>query len=273
MTTPTTILITGATDGLGLGLAHHFSSLGADLIIHGREEGKLERIASEIEKVGRSGRPRTVLADLSDLSQVHQMNDQILSFTSRLDAVNNAGIGAGDPNSADRQISADGYELRFAVNYLSGFLITTELLPLLARTQSARVINVSSRGHAAINFDDLMVEHPYDGVRAYGQSKMAQIMSTFEFARRVSPADVTFNCLHPATYMPTKMVFEYAGRSINSIADGVTATSRLVTSDDLSLVSGKYFNGLDKANANVQAYDEGACATLWNLSVEMTNSQ
>jgi NAD(P)-dependent dehydrogenase (short-subunit alcohol dehydrogenase family) len=185
------------------------------------------------------------------------MIDQILSFTSRLDVVaNNAGIGAGNPTNSHRQVRVNGYELRFAVNYLAGFLINAELLALLRSTKSARVINVSSRGHTAIDFDDLMVERPYDGVRAYRQSKMAQIMSTFEFARRIAPGDVTFNCLHPATFMPTKMVLKYAGRSISSISNGVTATSRLVTSDELSLVTGKYFNGLEEARAAEQAYDE-----------------
>ncbi len=214
-----------------------------------------------------------MLADFADLKQVRDLAATVAGQSGRLDVlVNNAGIGGGEPDGRERRASADGYELRFAVNYLAGFLLTMELLPLLRATGNARIVNVASIGQYPIDFDDLMIERRYQGGRAYGQSKLAQIMSGFELAARLEPAEVTVNSLHPSTYMPTKMVLAEVGHSIDSIADGVAATHRLIADPRLTGVTGKFFDRSRPARANDQAYDEAARAELWRRSVELTGA-
>nr|WP_296070654.1 SDR family NAD(P)-dependent oxidoreductase [uncultured Actinoplanes sp.] len=259
----TTILITGATDGLGLALAHRLAADGARLILHGRDPQRLDRVAGELGAT-------PVLADLADLAQVRRLAAGVRDVTDRLDVlVSNAGIGSGEPDGRQRRVSADGYELRFAVNYLAGFLLTRELLPLLQASAPARVVYVASLGQHPLDFDDLMIEHGYDGQRAYGQSKLAQIMSGFELASRLQPGEVTVNSLHPATYMPTKMVLREIGHSVDSLELGVAATHQLITSPGLAGVTGKFFDRTREARADAQAYDPKARALLWTRSIEM----
>jgi len=155
------------------------------------------------------------------------------------------------------------------VNYLAGFLLTLELLPLLRSLAPARVVNVASLGQHPLSFDDLMIEHGYSGTRAYGQSKLAQIMSGFELAGRVPATEVTVNSLHPATYMPTKIVLEEIGHQIDSVDDGVSATHRLVIDNALAVTTGRFFNQTRDMRADAQAYDARARAELWRRSLEL----
>ncbi|HUY44771.1 MAG TPA: SDR family NAD(P)-dependent oxidoreductase [Streptosporangiaceae bacterium] len=270
MTESRAIFITGATDGLGRALAHRLAADGAHLILHGRDPGKLERTADDIQRSHDVDRPRTLCADLADLSQVRRLAAEVRDAAGELGVfVSNAGIGSGEPDGHERRTSADGYELRFAVNYLAGFLLTVELLPLLRAAAPARIVNVASIGQHPIDFGDLMITRGYTGARAYGQSKLAQIMSGFELASRVPAGEVTANSLHPATYMPTKIVIDELGYSIDSIADGVAATSRLVSDPSLDGVTGRFFDRTEEARANAQAYDDAARAELWRRSLEL----
>ncbi|MGI8336006.1 SDR family NAD(P)-dependent oxidoreductase [Actinomadura scrupuli] len=272
MTDQRTIFITGATDGLGRALAHKLASDGATLILHGRDPGKLDRTADDIRDTHRAQRPRTVLADLSDLSQVQRLATDVREATDRLDVfVSNAGIGGGRPDGRTRRTSVEGHELRFAVNYLAGFLLTLELLPLLRRSAPARIVNVASIGQHPLDFEDLMIEHDYSGMRAYGQSKLAQIMSGFELATRLPADQVTVNSLHPATYMPTKIVLEEIGHHIDSLDEGVTATHRLVSSNALAATTGRFFDRTRDTRANAQAYDTLARTELWNRSLNLVS--
>ena len=263
-----TVLITGATDGLGRALAERLAADGARLILHGRDPARLARVADDIDG---DLRPLTFVADLAELAQVRQLARDVLGVTSRLDVlVSNAGIGSGLPAGRKRATSADGYELRFAVNYLAGFLLTLELLPLLRQSAPARIVNVASLGQHAIDFDDIMITRGYSGSRAYGQSKLAQIMSGFELASRVPAAEVTVNSLHPATYMPTKMVLLEVGRQVDTMETGVTATRRLVSDPALAGVTGRFYDRTREAKASPQAYDGAARAALWQRSLELT---
>jgi NAD(P)-dependent dehydrogenase (short-subunit alcohol dehydrogenase family) len=263
----TVILITGATDGLGRGVAQRLAEHGATLMLHGRNPVRLAETAAALG----SDRVSTHVADLSRLADVRALADDVERSTDRLHVlVNNAGIGSGKPDGTTRQESADGHELRFAVNYLAGFLLTQRLLPLLRRSAPARIVNVASLGQAPIDFDDVMLHHNYSGGRAYSQSKLAQINFTFELAERLDADEVTVNSLHPATYMPTKMVLEQVGYSVDSLEEGIEATVRLAVAPELDGVTGKFFDRQEEAAAQPQAYDREARRRLWELSEQLT---
>jgi NAD(P)-dependent dehydrogenase (short-subunit alcohol dehydrogenase family) len=262
-----TVFITGATDGLGRALAVRLARDGANLILHGRDAARLAQTACEC--CGAS-EPVTVQADLAELAQVRGLAAEVARRADRLDVfVSNAGVGSGLPDSRERQTSADGYELRFAVNYLAGFLLTLELLELLRSSAPARIVYVASIGQHPLDFDDLMIERGYSGTRAYGQSKLAQIMSGFELAGRLTAAEVTVNSLHPSTFMPTKMVLEERGTSIDTLEQGVAATYRLIADPELVGTTGEFFDRTQEARANPQAYDPEARAELWRRSEQL----
>ena len=268
-----TILITGATDGLGRAVAERLAAQGSRLLLHGRDPERLAATARSIaEATGNEG-INTHRADLASLDEVRALAADVQSSTTELHGlVNNAGIGSGKPDLTTRQESRDGYELRFAVNYLAGFLLTQLLLPLLRRSAPARIVNVASIGQAPIDFDDVMLEHAYSGARAYGQSKLAQITSGFELAERVPADAVTVNSLHPGTYMPTKIVLDQVGHSIDSLETGVESTVRLATAPELAAVSGRFFDRESEARVEDQAYDPRARRRLWELSRELTGA-
>jgi NAD(P)-dependent dehydrogenase (short-subunit alcohol dehydrogenase family) len=267
----TVALITGATDGLGRAVAERLAAEGAAVHLHGRHSERLEATSGEIVAVTGNERITSHLADLSELAQVRSLAEDVERSTDRLHVlVNNAGVGSGRPELTTRQESADGHELRFAVNYLAGFALTLRLLPLLRRSAPARVVNVASLGQAPIDFEDPMIERGYDGSRAYGQSKLAQISFGLELAERLRESGVTVNSLHPSTLMPTKMVLEQYGRSVDALEDGVEATVRLAISPDLEGVSGRFFDRRSEAAPHEQAYDREARRRLWQLSAELT---
>jgi len=269
----TTVLVTGATDGLGLAVARRLAAQGATLLLHGRDPRRLDAAAEQVQAAG-AGAVRTYLADFASLTEVRQLAAEVEATTPHLHVlINNAGIGSGRPEGTTRQESRDGYELRFAVNYLAGFLLTMRLLPLLRRSAPARIVNVASIGQSPIDFDDVMLERDYRGVRAYGQSKLAQIMFGMSLAERLPPREVTVNSLHPATYMPTKIVLEEIGQTVDRLEDGVEATVRLAVSPELEGVSGRFFDRAAEARAHPQAYDPDARRRLWELSHHLTGIQ
>jgi NAD(P)-dependent dehydrogenase (short-subunit alcohol dehydrogenase family) len=265
-----TILVTGATDGLGRALAGELAASGADVLVHGRDEGRGRATLDGIRARTPAARVRFLRADLASLAEVRDLAAQVERETDRLDAlVNNAGIGATTRGDERREESRDGHELRFAVNYLSGYRLTRLLLPLLERSAPARIVNVSSAGQTPIDFDDVMLENAYDGGRAYCQSKLAQVMFTFDLAEELRARGVTATCLHPATYMPTKMVIEAGTTPANPLERGLEATRRLVVAPELDGVTGVYFNGLRRAEPDPQAHDPDARRRLRALSDEL----
>jgi NAD(P)-dependent dehydrogenase (short-subunit alcohol dehydrogenase family) len=260
------ILITGATDGLGRALAGELAAAGATILVHGRSA---ERGAATVAELG--DRARFYRADLASLDEVRALAENVLAHEPRLDAlVNNAGIGTTLPGDGERMESRDGHELRFAVNYLAGYALTRLLVPRLIESAPARIVNVSSAGQAPIDFDDVMLERRYSGVQAYCQSKLAQVMFTFDLAEELRDRGVTATALHPATYMPTKMVLHARGSAVSTLEEGVEATRRLVAEPALDDVTGVYFNGTREARADGQAYDPDARRRLRELSAELT---
>ncbi len=244
-----TILVTGATDGLGRVVAGDLATRGMDVLVHGRDAERAQAVAAEIGAAG------VHLADFSSLAQVRALADGL----PHVDVlVNNAGL-----ISEHRHLTGDGLELTFQVNHLAPFLLTTRLLE---RDAPRRVVHVASAGQERPDFEDLMLEHGYDEWRAYRQSKLAQIMFSFELAQR--RPDVESVALHPATFMDTKMVRARVGTPASTVREGADATVRLAVEPDLE-VQGRYFNGLQEARADAMAYDRDARKRLWDVSEQL----
>jgi NAD(P)-dependent dehydrogenase (short-subunit alcohol dehydrogenase family) len=263
-----TALITGSTSGLGAEVAMRLGAMGATVIVHGRSE---ERGAEVVDAINAAGPGQAVFyrADLASLDEVKALADRVKDRHGRLDLlINNAGIG-GASNDPRRE-SADGHELVFAVNYLSHFLLTRELLPLLEASAPARIVNIASIGQRPVDFDDVMMTESYNQMGAYSQSKLAQIMFTITLAERLDADEITVNSLHPATFMDTPMVTEAGREPISSVEDGADAVMQLAVGTVLEGRSGLYFNQLNEARANAQAYDAAARQRLWELSVALT---
>jgi NAD(P)-dependent dehydrogenase (short-subunit alcohol dehydrogenase family) len=261
------VLVTGSTDGVGRAVAQRLGACGARVMVHGRDRARAESAVSEIETAG--GSAAFIVADLSSLAEVRRLAEEVRATTERLDIlVNNAGIGSG--GGTERQMSADGHELRFAVNYLAGFLLTRLLLPLLKAAAPARIVNVASAGQQPIDFDDVMLTRGYSGGRAYAQSKLAQITFTNDLARELQGTGVTVTSLHPATYMDTSMVRQAGVTPRSSVEEGAEAILNLAFSPALEGRSGLYFDGLRESRAHPQAYDAGAQERLRRLSSELS---
>jgi len=260
------VLITGSTDGLGRELAYRIAASGAHVIVHGRNLERGAEVVARIEQEGK-GSARFYAADFASLDEVRRFGETILRDYDRLDLlINNAGIARIGQN--DRLVSADGQELHFAINYLAGYLLTRMLLPRLRSSAPSRIINVSSRGQSPIAFDDITLERGYTFSRAYGQSKLAQIMFAIDLAQELEGTGVTAYSLHPASAMDTNMIREAGVRPQSTVEDGADAVMHLVTAD--GLVSGQFFFQMTPARANEQAYDTVARARLKELSDRLT---
>ncbi len=259
------VLVTGSTSGLGQEVARRIASSGAHVIVHGRNRERGMALVEEIEREG-SGSARFYAADFASFAQVREFAEAILRDYERLDIlVNNAGFGSAPD---ERLLSEDGHEFRFQVNYLAGFLLTKMLLPRLLDSAPSRIVNVSSLAANPIDFDDVMIENNFSGGRAYGQSKLAQVMMTFDLAEELEGTGVMVNALHPAAYMPTGMVRRLGVTPRATIDEGATAVMQLVES--MEIESGQFFIGLRPGRANAQAYDLEARAKLKSLSEDLT---
>ena len=263
-----TALVTGSTSGLGEVVARRLGAMGATVIVHGLDETRGRAIAAEITAAG-PGRATFQPGDLASLEDVRTLAARIRGAHPRLHLlVNNAGIlgRTGEP----RRESKDGHELAFAINYLSHFLLTRELLPLLEAGAPSRIVNVASGAQTPIHFDDVNLTRDYSSGTAYAQSKLAQVMFTFSLAEQLDPARVTVNTLHPATMMNTPMVLDNGMAPRSSVEDGANAVMQLAVAPALTGRTGLYFNQMNEARANAQAYDAAARQRLWDLSVRLT---
>ena len=259
------VLITGSTDGLGREVARRMAALGAHVIVHGRNGQRGAAVVEEITREGK-GSARFYAADLASLAQVRTFAETILRDYPRLHVlVNNAGIWV---TGGARQVSADGHELHFAVNYLSGFLLTRMFLPRLIESAPSRIVNVASGAQSPIDFDDVMLERPGRASQGYGQSKLAQILFTVDLAGELEGKNVTVAALHPATLMNTTMVKESGIAPQSTIDEGADAVMHLITGSDVE--SGQYYQGLRPARAHRQAYDSEARERLRGLSLRLT---
>ncbi|MGV9498605.1 SDR family NAD(P)-dependent oxidoreductase [Streptomyces sp. NPDC003642] len=251
-----TLLITGATSGLGRQAAFELVRAGHVVLVHGRDAERTERLAAELRTEGDA---EAFVADLASLAQVRELAAHVADAHPELDVlVNNAGVGFGPPG-AGRELSADGHELRLAVNYLAPVVLTRGLLPVLRANAPARIVNVGSAGQEPLVFEDPEFGRGYDGTAAYRRSKFALAAYTFALAEELAGTGVTANVLHPATFMDTAMVREADVTPWNTVADGAAAVLALATRD---AGTGRYFDGTRPARAHEAAYDPAVRARL-----------
>ncbi len=278
------ILITGATSGIGEVTAQALAGMGATLVFVGRNPGRSEATLDKIRQVSRNHKVEYILADLSVTAQVQNLADQFLQSYDRLDVlINNAGA-----EFFTRQISADGIEMTFALNHLSYFLLTNLLIETMKATAKhvgeARVVNVASDAHYSgkMRFDDLMFERGYEpgGFRAYAQSKLANVLFTFELSRRLEGSGVTANALHPgfvATNLGKnngwlgRLAMGIAHRFAISPLEGAKTSIFLASSPEVSGVTGEFFIKNKPAQANPDAYNLENAARLWRISERLTS--
>jgi NAD(P)-dependent dehydrogenase (short-subunit alcohol dehydrogenase family) len=263
------VMITGSTDGLGREVAIRLGNLGAHVLVHGRNLERGQQVVDEIN--AGPGTARFYRADLGSLAEVHELASAVRRDHEELHIlINNAGIGSGASADGTRPLSTDGHELVFQVNYLSHYLLTHELMPLIRAGAPSRIINVASAGQRPINFDDVMMEHNYNPSNAYTQSKLAQILFTFELADVLKGTQVTVNALHPASFMDTTLVRQAGAEPRSSVSEGADAVMNIAVDKEFAERTGVYMNGMREARANAQAYDHEARRKLDDLSRRLT---
>ncbi|GAA3126038.1 SDR family NAD(P)-dependent oxidoreductase [Streptomyces echinatus] len=244
-----TVLITGATSGLGRYVAFELVRAGHLVLAHGRDRARTERLVEELRAQGEA---EGFVADLARLAEVRELAARVAAARPGLDVlINNAGLGGGPPGSG-RETSADGHELRLAVNYLAPVVLTRELLPVLRANPPARIVNVGSAAQEPVDPADPELTRGYDGLSAYCRSKFALAAYTFTLAEELAGSGVAVNVLHPATHMDTAMVRECGISPWNSVADGAPGVLALATGEP---GSGGYYDGTRPARAHPAAYD------------------
>ncbi|MGH9755144.1 MAG: SDR family oxidoreductase [Blastocatellia bacterium] len=272
-------LVTGANSGIGKVTAKALAAGGATVIMVCRNRDKGEAARAEIVKETGAENVSLMIADFSDLGRVKRLAADVKAKYPRLHTlVNNAGA-----YNHKRKLSVDGYETTFAVNHLGYFLLTVELLDLLKSSAPARVINVASEAHrnAHINFDDLGLEGGYSGWKAYGQSKLANALFTYELARRLEGTGVTANCMHPGVVGTS--LFNNIGGLVGKIARLFTPFMRtsekgadtiiwLASSPEVEGITGKYFVDRKERTTNPESYDRAIAERLWEVSERMCSS-
>lgn len=246
-----TVLITGSTDGLGKATAEWFAEKDAKVLLHGRNETKGQQSVDDIRNKTGNDKLKYYNGDFSSLESVAGVTEDILSDNEQIDIlINNAGIGGGPVSDNQRETSKDGYELVWAVNYLSQVLFTRKLLPLMK--DDSKIINIASIGQAELDFDDLGTENNYDDFLAYSRSKLALIMFTFDLADELADKGISVNAIHPSTLMDTNMVQRHFGSSQTSVKQGLDAVTALATAEE---ITGEFFDGKNRSKALGQAYE------------------
>jgi NAD(P)-dependent dehydrogenase (short-subunit alcohol dehydrogenase family) len=272
-----TVLITGGTGGIGRAAAIGLASMGARVGITGRDRERAEQAAAFIAR--ESGNPAVdvFVADMSSRAEVRQLAGEVLATYPRLDVLMNNVGGFW----AHRHATPDGLEHTFALNHLAPFLLTNLLLERLKASAPSRVVTVSSGAQAMgkIDFDDLMGEREYSGQRAYNQSKLANVMFTYELARRIEGAGVTANALHPGM-TNTAFSAEDPARKMAPIVAvmrpfmrspkrGADTAVYLASSHEVNGISGRYFANRKSKTSNPSSYDTATTARLWSVSADL----
>lgn len=261
-------LVTGSTDGLGREVARALAARGAHVIVHGRNVERGRELVQEIT-TQRVGSARFFAADFASLAAVRALADSVLKHYPRVHLlVNNAGIRLAD--RTERQTSADGYELHFAVNYLSGYLLTELLLPRLRESAPSRIVFVASRTQQPIDFANVMLDGNYTSGRGYAQSKLAQIIYAQDLAERVKSSSIVVHAVHPAGVMNTNMMRSIGATPRSTVEQGLASTLQAITTTVAP--TGTYFFESTIATPNAQAADTSARRRLRELSQTLTGT-
>jgi NAD(P)-dependent dehydrogenase (short-subunit alcohol dehydrogenase family) len=274
-----TVLITGATNGIGKLTALELAKKSAEVVIVGRNPTKTSRVVQQIKQNSGNLAVYGLVADLSSTAQIRQLaQDYHQKYPLLNTLINNAG-----GIFANRMVTADGYEYTFALNHLAYFTLTNLLLDVLLADAPSRIINVSSRSHegAVLNFGDLQNEqhYSYGGYRAYGQSKLANLLFTYELARRLAGTGVTVNALHPGTVATgfgenNRGAMKVSMRIYHQFAltpeEGADTIIYLASSPEVEGVTGKYWTNRMAIPSSTESYDEEAQKRLWSISAQLT---
>jgi NAD(P)-dependent dehydrogenase (short-subunit alcohol dehydrogenase family) len=274
-----TILVTGASAGIGLQSAMELAKSGAEVVMVGRDEERTAQAAEQVKSQSGNQAVTYLLADLSSLQDVRKLAQEFKSKYNKLDVLlNNAGA-----IFFTRKLSVDGYEMTFALNHLNYFLLTDLLLDTLKAVPAGRIVNVSSRAHyrGHVNFDDLQSQRGYGAMKAYSMSKLMNVLFTYELARRLQGTNITVNCLHPGFvasnfavnngwWVRLGMAF-MSGRI--SVKEGSMCSIHLASSPEVEGMTGKYFNyDLEETRSSAESYDEAIAKRLWDVSEKLVTS-
>ena len=270
-------MVTGANSGIGKVTAEKLVEQGAQVVMVCRNREKGEKAMADIKQGSRIGNVELFLSDLASLASVREL---VRAFEESHDAlhvlVNNAGLAR-----VRRSVTGDGFETTFQVDYLSHFLLTNLLLDLLKKGRPARIVNVSSVGHFGghIDFDDLQMEKGYGVMKAYSRAKLAQVLFTYELARRLEGTGVTANCLHPgavatniwgANLGPLSFLGRLSRMFLTSPEDGARTSVYLASSPEVEGVTGRYFDQGNEKKSSAESYDRAVAEKLWDISAMMT---
>lgn len=257
-------VLTGATDGMGRMVAQLLVKAGYFVVVHGRSETRGKAVVDEITKAG--GEAQFMACNLASLDDVRRFAGDLNAEFDHIDVlINNAGIGTG-PDGAPREESADGLELRFAVNYLATFLLTRLLLEKVKAAASARVVNVASAGQEPLDFSNLQLERDYSGYFAYCRSKVALIMFTLDLAEELKDASITVNAMHPGAYMNTTMVRQMKHEIVDSVDEGANFVLELATHPKFDGTTGRYIDRGVDTRAEEQCYNRETRRKLREIS-------